>query len=755
MRNRISIFWLSLSVLYLLVELMFRADVIDLAATTGDQHQLLALEHVGRFISSLGFAIFLTSLLKTNTDHSGQQKKYRRLAMLPVFVLSYLGAAHLQEWAIEKYASETPPEFKREAMLANSYRDLAYFGQVKKDPSLSWLTSDEKVLLALTPALMYGNPEIESLASDSSSDLIGQLNYLKLEKNASLSDPRVFDYHRQWVRMIAMNYDYRVHTERLDTNVMITHEKELLYKLMLSEGWKTVKSASGQMNNSVELVQEPSYARYESFFDIYDDRKSTPSVIDHVDGFTEALYDRVKGVYIDYLGLNRKKLRHLFTHYDDETLIWFFEHNDFESLKKYYGLKLSMKDACSIYPGKQNEFMLVMNKQKKLFFSQSMSERMAKDMHVMLKGSLQKSPIIVACDYSYETGIRQMRNLSAILSQRTPAFNPAAAKRLVVTDAGTVKRHSLFKYAAVAAMLEEDRKRRQTQSRINKGNKLVSPTMTQFEDMAQYDRFVNSIDLSTVESFDRSLRYAEEAIARESFVTFAARAGLDFSTAMQPRRGFGGNLFEVYEDPKFVSVFKKAMPQIFDEKGRFIAQNIPQDTHEIKAYVKTLPEKSREKIRWLYADVMSGKQENILDDSSIVGQGMKQELQGKTIAKGFIAPAFVLFVSNIMIALTLVSVISTLIQAYFFESPSVVRSLVIGSVVATLLIAPSMLINNQHIEKGMPSTAHESLVWQAHVTANLQKTYDIILPSFVRPNWLYQLIKLSVSPKERFVQLHG
>lgn len=750
---RVPVFWLSLSIIYLLIELIFRADVIEVAAGLGDQHEIMALEHVGRFLSSLGFAIFLTSFFKTNEHHSDKQKRYRRLSMLPVFVVSYLSAVNLQEWAIDKYASETPPEFKREAMLANAYRDLMYVHRSKKDPSMEWLHSDAKVLLALTPVLVYGDPGLEDIASDAS-NLISKSSLAALEKNAEKSDPRVFDYHRQWIKALGWQYDDMIH---LESTPAVNYQTELLYKHIVSEGWNAVRGASGRHNNSVQLIHEPSYDEYALSFSMYN-RNSTNSYssfdINNTEIFMDTLSKKLESTYVEYLGLHKKNLRYLYTHYDDETMLWFFKHNDFESLKKYYGLHLAMKDLCVIRPSKENQFIFVINKHRNIYFPQPMTEKTAKYLHSKLTGAMQKSPVMVVCDYTYERTVSQMRGLLNNLSQRTPSFNPEIAKRLVVTDADTVRRHNLFKHAAVSVMLEEGRKLRVQQNRVNKKNKIESPAITKFNDIAQYDRFVSSINFSTVETFNQSLHLATKSLSRDAFIRYTSKAGLDFSGVMQMREGTGFSNNDFFRDPKFISVFKRSMPEIFNEKGEFVAQHIPMhpSAQEIKQFLKSIHEPAKTKIRSLYADVMAGKQENILGDSLLVGKGMKYESAGENAAKGFIAAAFVLFVSNVMIAVTLISVITTLVQACFYKNHSTARGLLISCIAAACLLGPSMLFKNQYVAQNIDSNKYPALVWQAHFTANLQKTYDIILPSFIRPNWIYQIVKLSVSPREKFVQ---
>lgn len=764
MKKQLPIFWILLSFIYLLIEVMFRADVIELAATSGDQQQLIALEHVGRFISSLGVAIFLTSLLKTNPSHSPQQRLYRRLAMLPVFVASYLISSLTQEWAIDKYASEAPPEFKREASLANAYRDMMYFNKANKSPDLQWLTSDEQVLLALTPLLVYGDPGLDKLSRPDHADFMKQISAMKLEKTASVSDPRVFDYHRQWLKAVGWEYQRLVANLPDPADTKIQSKTENLYHLMLKEGWRIVESASRQAT-----VQrggaEPSYASYESALkelswiglDFGSSRgprlrrgaTSMSSLFAYSDAayFSEKFHENIAKIYFNYLQTLKG------SNADDANLQWFFRHNDFNALKKYYGLKISMRDACKVYPGKDNEFMLVTHAADEKFLSYPLSENLAKELHVMLTGAVKKTPVIIGCNYAYESTIKQMRGIKSILEQRAAAYNPSEARRLAGTNVATVKSSALFKYTAISVMLEEDRKLRQRQYDVNDSEQTARPSLTRFEDMAQYDRFVSAIDLSSLQSFDRSLRQAKERLSKDAFVRWTARAGFDFSAVMQSRPGFRFYNQEVFEDPKFVSVIKKAMPQVFHAKGTLIALDVPSTPREVSAFVKTLPLSSRTKIRALYADMMYSQQENIFADSSLLNEGSRLENVGKNTAKGFIAPAFVLFVSNIMIAITLINMVSSLILHYVFSRPSVVRTMTINVVAACCLLGPSLLISNGHIQRNIDASRHSPMVQQTHLTANLQKVYDVILPSFIRPTWLYTVIKVAVSPRERFVTL--
>jgi hypothetical protein len=175
-------------------------------------------------------------------------------------------------------------------------------------------------------------------------------------------------------------------------------------------------------------------------------------------------------------------------------------------------------------------------------------------------------------------------------------------------------------------------------------------------------------------------------------------------------------------------------------------QGLPQGENDLRRALKEIPEARKVKIRQWYADRITQQQARFVDDPSLFSKNEKNQKYGESIAKGFIAPGFVLLISNIMITITIVNVLMMALAPYIRDVRSSVAVLVFA-----LLFSPPYFIKNSYLYSNLPSASNPRIVKLTSYTANNQILYDMIFPEIVQPNFMYEVIKRYHSKEERLL----
>lgn len=155
----------TISLIYVLMEFVFNADLVDLAssATPGaDEMEAIALR--GETLSGIGLAIALMTLLKLTKP----LKDRGTLLSLGIFtVMAVFATVPFMRWAqpalIDSLVDKTTAEERSSALGLNLFKFGVAHGAIQLKGQQLGTTPEDKTLLALLGPMASGNQKIESI----------------------------------------------------------------------------------------------------------------------------------------------------------------------------------------------------------------------------------------------------------------------------------------------------------------------------------------------------------------------------------------------------------------------------------------------------------------------------------------------------------------------------------------------------------------------------------------------------------------
>lgn len=741
MFKKIPVFWVVFSLLYLLVEILFRADVLNTASMAADTEELLTLERTGRTLASFGFAVFITSLFRLKSEYQTQTKVILAVLMIPIFLGSYLSANFLQQWAIDEVAESTPVAVKRDMMIANLTKEFAYFKQVNEKRSEPWLTSDEKVRLSFMPAMVLGDPRLDAYSNEKIKSVMADVSAAKANQNAHYSDNEVLRYFRTWIVGVRGGFT-NITNQDNDFSGMTDKEAKLAYDYMIRDASALIRRAAKKSESDVARINDEisSYDQFKRDMEFNIDYAFREKSAEEIDYYMNSSSFMREFYYKGYKAQSHDRTAKILLSHNmrESSSDYHWLHAIMKNSShqyKYYKSGMYLKDSCVAKSSSKNQIMILTRRSNKDAFSlqdkgfnQEDIDLKAKMLYVHLYGKSMRDPQYITCDYSYERLKKMGDNIKGYFQQTRVGYSPSLARKFV--EQGTAQNHVMYKYAAMDAFssLYYDQK-----------GKLF---IEHFKDLTEYDAFVKSVNLSSPQSFKNSVHAFMKRKAIVAFQKRAADAGLDFGNLVNQPTGqsfrYDHTLF--YDNPKFMNVFRKPMPYAFTSSGRVIVN---------KDDFNSLPESSKQGLRQFYVRMVASQQYDMISNPDTFSEGGQFENAGTLIVKGFIAPSFVLAASNVMIILTLLNIMACLFRPFIGEYLLVLR-------VVSLLVflAFPVFMKNGHVYSNAPSTEHPAVIRLASTTANMEQMFNVMFPSFIRPNGVYNTIKRAHKDREVPLQTH-
>ncbi|WP_139308978.1 hypothetical protein [Alteromonas sp. W12] len=157
--------------LYILIEVAFRAKLIDLVSSNPSLDDIEKLEIIGRMISSLGLAVLVSSYIKFK-----EFKLINLIVKIVIVCLSFVGFYFAQEKALDLIVERIPTEIKRDAILVSTYRENVLYEVKDKD-----VNGQYKIYLASLPYISMDNEKLLSYLSEKHNVVFAQ----NIENNIS------------------------------------------------------------------------------------------------------------------------------------------------------------------------------------------------------------------------------------------------------------------------------------------------------------------------------------------------------------------------------------------------------------------------------------------------------------------------------------------------------------------------------------------------------------------------------------------
>ncbi len=194
----------------------------------------------------------------------------------------------------------------------------------------------------------------------------------------------------------------------------------------------------------------------------------------------------------------------------------------------------------------------------------------------------------------------------------------------------------------------------------NSGKNII----TKFENFEEFERFRNSIIFSEKDFYKSINRFMYNRYLNQ-FNKRAKEDNLDFSRVLSNRVDVDFYIPAHFRKPEVIETFRKGMPFIINQKNEFFDK------------MDELTEKQKNDLRLYYVEHKKKIYNQILEDTKNLQEGEKYEKLGNDIAKAFIAPIFVLSISNIMIILSIINIFIKIIQVFEIKHTKLIQLILV------------------------------------------------------------------------------
>lgn len=182
-------FLIIYTIFYILLEIAFRARLLDAIGGVSNQTTIESIEIIGRLISSFGFSILIISKISF-----GKTKKQIISSKIALYFISFALCFYAQKEFVQQISNNLSDDIKDKSIYLTLYKENLFFGKLdNKDfpyNSKNRENLDSKIFLSNLPLLnLYNIPYIEYL-KENKKTLILQ----NMESKIKLADRKMSHY---------------------------------------------------------------------------------------------------------------------------------------------------------------------------------------------------------------------------------------------------------------------------------------------------------------------------------------------------------------------------------------------------------------------------------------------------------------------------------------------------------------------------------------------------------------------------------
>lgn len=716
--KKIPFFLIFVSVIYVILEIMFRSNLLEVTATIQDNSEIIKLENVGRFLASLGFAIFITSLIKIKKEYRNRTKFIIFISYPIIFLLSFYSFSQAQKHLIEYVAQNVSTQMKREMLLTSLVKEAIYFEKINIKPIYSPETKndiDSKVFLSFFPAIIVGSdltkkyePQIKNLVDITLTE--------KIIKNKDDSNKEIENFIKKYLE--SYRYSLDTMTYGIEANYTGFKQKETKAMLNYVSRYMSFHASFVHDHKPKDYFTRKSDNFYES--DITNLIARALSGVykgyDFNDIFNE---DLETGMGFKFL-LDDQYLRAV-----DAQFYTLKKADDYKSLLKYYNFGFDIKQQCTIKKSDKNtlifkkgyaksnsiEHLMIINNDKERF------EKIFNNFYSQLTDRIQKEPSEIICDYSYEPYLKLLNRTERYFKSVSPLYNKDKFS-IRTLNTNTVNSNIYFKRMALNVMFDFIYE--------NTGKNII----TKFKDFQDFENFRNSI-IFTEKGFHSSMNKYMFSKYLKEFNRRSMEDNLNFNNLLKLGINFGAPAS--FDKAEVVNTFKRGMPFIVNKENKFFKS------------MNELTEKQKHDLRLYYVEHKKKIYNDILSDTNLLSEGEKYEEIGNNIAKGFIAPIFVLSISNIMIILSIINIFIKIVEVYEIKHIKIVKLILIISLISVPYFMKNRYSENELFYKYPNKTILNLVNWTQN-TENVLHRFDNNIIVFES---IYYFIETITKEKEK------
>lgn len=700
-KKKFPIFFVLFTLMYLVLEITFRTDLLNVVSTLKDIVDIESVEVVGRFIASIGFVIFLFSNFKIHIEALKKWNILVKLILYPiVFIFAFKSFYTFQEKAITFLAEEMTISEKEDALFLTLEKESLYFNKIELEgypyTQENQNNAESKIFLALFPFLNANNEnKIETLRSqqkalvansvmgrwsnsDNLKEMIAKeseiLNYIYFGfKNMDDERTRnifptgqgvVYDYilsnYRNIYSEAAMNYksdkpiyrdsavkNYYLHNKTLSRENFENKLFEDFSEAIITINLGNVKSQYSKAN----LLEY--YANYHFYNEGHEQDKLIP-------------YYKYKFIDMRAFALKRNQM---------DTLLFSDIYNGLRF--NFSNCSATLSNSGGIYINNKKVQRDLTELQFDLFYNE-----------IFDKKNVDKNTI--KCRYNYENYIKTKKEMHNLFTVNNAGFYIDNINKHEITPE-FVNRNFLFRKVAMYIF--------EYFVHENTGKYIIEYLNYDFD---KYKRFEKTIDFSSKQAFIKSIKKfgADEFTILFLEKTKELGLNLNFLKNYDDHNIFYKDFYEINQVKKEI---KRVFPFFVNDKNEIIKVNNVDtiDKKSIEAFKKYLIEKQ-------YANYIE-----VLNNPNLMAYGEKHYELGNAISKGYIAPPLVLLISAILIFVSIINLIVKISAVFIEDKRGLLKYVMLILLFLLPLIIPNNYSGNKYIEiyKEQEPLKYYTLIW--------------------------------------------
>lgn len=713
-KKKFPIFFMIFTLSYLLLEIVFRTDMLNVVSTLKDVVEIESIEVVGRFIASIGFVIFLFSNFKLEIKSLKKWNILLKLIIYPIlFVFAFKGFYNFQEKVIEHFAENFTIQEKKEALLLSLEKESLYFDKIKQEDypynSETKQEADSKIFLALYPFLSSNNEEKINYLEENkkilvANSVLGKWNISENINEMAFQESEIlksifFGYRNMDENKIRGTFTSGQNLSYAYNYILANYESAYRRARM------NYKSEEKEYRNIAErmyfthkdlISKEEFYSKIEKNF--------AHAVSSFLSGNKKHQYSKANT--IEYILNSNFYMKGHEVHYEVRASTYkhadmrmFILAQNYQSTLIFSDLLNSMEvdnKNCSAFNAEN--YSITLNN-KNVGITELNKKKFDKAYYEIFNNS-NKNYNSINCNINYNDYVETKRKLHELLTVKNASFYIDNIPLTSVTPS-YVNNHYLFR--KIAMHLFEDFLYK------NKNSFILDYFNYDFEKYANFER---SLNYSSEKAFIESIRafFAEEYTKK--YLEKAKENGLNLSF-LRNIKDYRISYEEFYQIPKVKEEIKRVFPFFINSENKVI-----------NAYNKeTMDSKNTESFREYLIKKNFSKYLEVLNNPNSMNYGEEYYDFGNAIAKSFIAPPLVLMISAIMIFLSLINLIFKIVNYFYSNNKKV---LIIKPLLIVIVLILPMLIQNNYSTNSYMESYKENKAYKYNMLIWLQNTESFV-----------------------------
>jgi hypothetical protein len=687
------VMFLIVTLIYVFFEVTFRLEMLDISTAAKDNIEIQTIEMVGRFLSSLGFMIFLISNIKLTFKN----KLISFFTYILIAFLSFLLFFQTQTYIINNIGENFNEKEKSKMVLLQMDKELIYSNQLShKDFNFSNKNSAaSKILIAFYPFIRYEDPIHNNILSLGKNLITEHAVKQKWNNNVDNFDI-MMKKERELLEKIYVSY-YNTKVSKSDLYPFSKRELELLYigmekefpnvygalntalksdyKEMIRRKFEKLKNKNiiekfisnfsfylTETDNIEESINRTLYTNL--FSDIFN--------FDIISGTESNLNNYTYPVMADIIKIKDGQYDYNFSHTNVLKGLGLLNPSLFNQCKAI----TSNKKGFIVKIKRGNGYVAATDAYKSV--TANVTEKQFKEFYNRLYKTKQTHSFNqINCNFNKDTvNFTYNKVQRKFMNSTYFKDNNEKLSALTLKKINASPKWRVLAFASLHVVLRKNDKN--IYELLNKN-------------ILHYNQYFDNLDYSSKDRFVNSIAKLHNKWYSEKFYKKVKDNGfnLDFLRGIDSTQY--KEIEDFYEIPKVKKILKKNLPFFINNKDNTVYKGLIIKNINNQSYLKSYSKyKAEQEIKVL---------NEVLSNPYLMKKGEKYEALGNDIAKSFVAIPFVLSISTVMIFLTLLNIVMKTISLFIVDNKKILMIKISLLLILSLLpaLTPNEYSNNQNI----------------------------------------------------------